>query len=111
MSSKFNTADYRITYAIQQANRVLYSNPEIDVVLTDLDLLIECREHLLWYGESSAEYQLINCLVNLVRMLKTSSSTNKPGMTIKEWLGEQPIRNALAQRLSKALNEPQAIIA
>lgn len=111
MNSKFNTADYRIKYAIQQANRVLYDNPEIDTVLTDLDLLIECREHLLWYGEASAEYQLINSLVNLVRMLKTSCSTNRPGMKIKEWMGEQPIRNALNQRLSKALNEPQAIIA
>lgn len=110
-----NIADHRIADALSMAKLILEGNLTLSQISGYLDTSLEYQGHFnSWYGEQSAEYEMICALANLVRIVhlfcNTACSASGGGksagdLTFNQWLGDAPIRNSLRLRLFNSIQE------
>ena len=114
-----NISDMRIQHTVEQALFILEKDPTLDEVILTWDVMTQYKDHFEnWYGQGSAEHNLICALVTLQGMIKTFIQTccskddgGKEGgnLPFSRWLNNAPLRNALRIRLHQCTHSPHTL--
>jgi hypothetical protein len=113
MKNIFNIADEKVEVCIRRAQDIHSSNPNIYTLAQELDIFVQYRAYFeRWYGSTSNELMLVQALVSLCHMISSTvaikeSAKAKPEF-LSDWIGEQPIRNAMKKRISRLIENLSA---